>query len=295
MGRLLREGPFEEVWIQPAAGDAGGALGAALSVWNERLGNVRRPVNGWDAMKGAYLGPSYNDAAIESELAGERAVWERLDDVEVCPRVAALLADGRVVGWMQGRMEFGPRALGARSILGDPRSSKMQSLMNLKIKHRESFRPFAPSVLAERARDCFDCDRPSPYMLFTAPVARRIRLSLTAEQRALCGLDKLTVPRSTLPAVTHVDYSARLQTVHRETNPRFHRLLEEFERRTGCAVLINTSFNVRGEPIVCSPQDAYRCFMRTDIDYLCIGNCLLAKSEQPARPIDGSWHEFEPD
>jgi carbamoyltransferase len=171
----------------------------------------------------------------------------------------------------------------------------MQSLMNLKIKHRESFRPFAPSVLAERARDCFDCDRPSPYMLFTAPVARRIRLSLTAEQRALCGLDKLTVPRSALPAVTHVDYSARLQTVHRETSPRFHRLLEEFERRTGCAVLINTSFNVRGEPIVCSPQDAYRCFMRTDIDYLCIGNCLLAKSEQPARPIDGSWHEFEPD
>ena len=245
--------------------------------------------------KGAYLGPSYDDAATEGALAGEGAVWERLGDAELFFRVAKLLADGHVVGWMQGRMEFGPRALGARSILGDPRSPKMQSLMNLKIKRRESFRPFAPAVLAERARAYFQHDRPSPYMLFTAPVAGQIRLPLKAEQQALSGLEKLTVPRSILPAVTHVDYSARLQTVHRETNPRFHRLLEEFERRSGYAVLINTSFNVRGEPIVCSPEDAYRCFMGTDIDYLCVGNCLLAKAEQPARKGDGHLREFDPD
>ncbi|MGE5441986.1 MAG: carbamoyltransferase, partial [Bacteroidota bacterium] len=275
MGRLLREGPFENIWIQPAAGEAGGALGAALSIWYETLGNARRRENGSDAMQGAYLGPSYDDAATEAALAGEAAVWERLGDAELFSRVARLLADGRVVGWMQGRMEFGPRVLGARSILGDPRSPKMQSLMNLKIKRRESFRPFAPAVLAERARAYFQHDRPSPYMLFTAPVAGQIRLPLKAEQQALSGLRKLTVPRSTLPAVTHVDYSARLQTAHRETNPRFHRLLEAFERRTGCAVLVNTSFTVRGEPIVCSPEDAYRCFMGTDIEYLCVGNCVL--------------------
>jgi carbamoyltransferase len=246
-------------------------------------------------MRGTLLGPSFDDASVEAMLAGAGAVWRRLADDELFVGVATLLADGRIIGWMQGRMEFGPRALGARSILGDPRRPEMQSVMNLKIKRRESFRPFAPAVLAERARDYFEHDRPSPYMLFTAPVAQRMRLFPSAEQRALRGLDKLTVPRSMLPAVTHVDYSARLQTVHREINPRFHRLLEEFERQTGCAVLINTSFNIRGEPIVCAPHDAYRCFIRTDIDYLCIGNCLLAKSEQPARPQTALGREFEPD
>jgi carbamoyltransferase len=295
MGRLLRDGPFENIWIQPAAGEAGGALGAALSVWNEVLGNPRRLESDSDLMRGAFLGPAFDDASVEATLAGAGAVWRGLADDELFARVAALLADGRVVGWMQGRMEFGPRALGARSILGDPRRPEMQSVMNLKIKHREAFRPFAPAVLAERAYNYFEHDRQSPYMSFTAPVARRLRLSPTTEQWALCGLDKPTIPRSTLPAITHVDYSARLQTVHRETNPRFHRLLEEFERQTGCAVLINTSFNVRGEPIVCSPQDAYHCFMRTDIDYLCIGNCLLAKSEQAAVPADRFQQELEPD
>lgn len=270
MGRLLREGPFQNIWIQPAAGKAGGALGAALSVWNEVLGNPRRESHS-DLMRGTLLGPSFDDDSVETMLAGVGAIWRRLADDELFVHVAALLADGRIIGWMQGRMEFGPRALGARSILSDPRHPEMQSVMNLKIKRREPFRPFAPAVLAERARDYFEHDRPSPYMLFTAPVVRPIRLPLTDEQRALSGLDKLMAPRSTLPAITHVDYSARLQTVHRETNLRFHRLLKEFERQTGCAALINTSFNVRGEPIVCSPQDAYRCFIRTDIDYLCIG------------------------
>jgi carbamoyltransferase len=295
-GRLLREGPFADIWVQPAAGEAGGALGAALSVWHERLGNRRRGEDGADAMRGAFLGPAYDDAAIEAALAGEGAIWWRLDDGELPGRIAALLADGHVVGWMQGRMEFGPRALGARSILGDPRNPNMQSLMNRKIKHRESFRPFAPSVLAERAGDWFDVDRPSPYMLFTASIAPRISLPLTQQQRALRGLDKLQVARSGLPAVTHVDGSARLQTVHRETNPRLHRLLEEFERRTGCPALINTSFNIRGEPIVCSPADAYRCFMRTDMDDLCVGNFVLAKAEQPARATDGGCPQaFDPD
>jgi carbamoyltransferase len=294
-GTMLREGPFENIWIQPAAGEAGTALGAALYVWNEVLGNPRRLESDSDLMRGAFLGPAFDDASVEATLAAVGAVWRRLNEAELFARVAALLADGRIVGWVQGRMEFGARALGARSILGDPRCPEMQSVMNLKIKRREPFRPFAPAVLAERARDYFEHDRPSPYMLFTAPVARQIRLQLTPEQRALSGLAKLTVPRSTLPAVTHVDCSARLQTVHRETNPRLYRLLEEFERRTGCAVLINTSFNVRGEPIVCSPEDAYRCFMRTDMDYLCVGNTLLAKPEQPARPNNGSRQEFEPD
>ncbi|MBK8176792.1 MAG: carbamoyltransferase [Rhodospirillales bacterium] len=316
-GRLAREGPFEAMWIQPSAGDAGGALGAALSVWNEFLGNARTRANGdmparanddnartrtngydapLDAMNGGYLGPRFRDEEIEAQLSGQGAVWTWLDDDVLFSRLAALLDQGHVLGWMQGRMEFGPRALGARSILGDARSPKMQSLMNLKIKYRESFRPFAPAVLAERLGDYFEFDRPSPYMLLTVPVGQAIRLAMSEEQQALSGLERLNVPRSQIPAVTHVDYSARIQTVHAETNPRFWRLLKAFEARTGCGVLINTSFNVRGEPIVCSPEDAYRCFMRTEMDYLAIGNYLLARADQPQHPDDGRWRdEFELD
>lgn len=295
-GRLLREGPFEDLWIQPSAGDAGGALGAALSTWYEFLGKGRTLANGSDFMRGGYLGPVFDDDAAETVLKDEGAVWQRLSDDALFARLAGILDEGAVVGWMQGRMEFGPRALGARSILGDARSPKMQSVMNLKIKYRESFRPFAPAVLADRVGDYFGHQGRSPYMLLTVPVDERIRIPMTAEQQALFGLDRLMVPRSEIPAVTHVDYSARIQTVHPDTNPRFWKLLKAFEQRTGCGVLINTSFNVRGEPIVCTPQDAYRCFMRTEMEYLVIGNCLLAKADQPRRPDDGRWRdEFELD
>lgn len=295
-GRLLREGPFEDLWIQPSAGDAGGALGAALSTWYEFLGKGRTLANGSDFMRGGYLGPAFDEDAAETALKDEGAVWQRLADDELFARLAGILDDGAVIGWMQGRMEFGPRALGARSILGDARNPKMQSVMNLKIKYRESFRPFAPAVLADRVADYFGHRGCSPYMLLTVPVDERIRIPMTAEQQALFGLDRLMVPRSEIPAVTHVDYSARIQTVHPDTNPRFWKLLKAFEQRTGCGVLINTSFNVRGEPIVCTPQDAYRCFMRTEMEYLVIGNCLLAKADQPSRPDDGRWRdEFELD
>lgn len=294
-GRLLREGPFGNIWVQPAAGDAGGALGAAAVVWHEYLEKPRSP-DGSDRMNGAYLGPEYGAAEVRQQLDAAGAVYRELADDELIGAVAKILAAEQVVGWHQGRMEFGPRSLGNRSILGDPRSAKMQSVMNLKIKFRESFRPFAPSVLADRVADYFELDKPSPYMLLVAPLRESLRKPMTPEQDSLFGIDKLNVPRSVLPAITHVDYSARVQTVHPETNPRYHALLKAFESLTGCAVLVNTSFNVRGEPPVCSPADAYRCFMRTAMDYLVVGNCLLARAEQPERPEDQQWmQEFELD
>jgi carbamoyltransferase len=294
-GRLLREGSFENIWIQPAAGDAGGSLGAASVAWHQKLGRDRT-TDGTDRMHGAYLGPAYGSKEIKAQLNRFGAVYEQLEDSELYSRVAELLAEENVVGWFQGRMEFGPRALGARSIIGDPRSSKMQSVMNLKIKYRESFRPFAPSVLADRVTDYFELDSDSPYMLIVAPVREDLRVPMTDEQSGLFGIEKLNVPRSELPAITHVDYSARIQTVHEQTNPRYHALLKAFEDRTGCGVLVNTSFNVRGEPIVASPEDAYRCFMRTEMDYLVIEDFILAKTGQPRWDDDESWQEtFELD
>lgn len=296
-GKLLRNGPFEDIWIQPAAGDAGGALGAALVAWHDYHKGARR-ANGTDLdrMRGSYLGPRFEDAEIQRQLDALGARYVRLDDEALMPRLAAILDGENVVGWFDGRMEFGPRALGGRSIIGDPRSEKMQSVMNLKIKYRESFRPFAPSVLAERVSDFFELDRPSPYMLIVAPVKEELRIPMTQDQQQLFGIDKLHIKRSELPAITHVDYSARVQTVHEQTNPRYYRLLKAFDQRTGCGVLVNTSFNVRGEPVVCSPKDAYRCFMRTEMDYLVVENFLLAKGDQPKWEKDDSWKsEFELD
>ena len=294
-GRLLREGPFKDIWIQPAAGDAGGALGAALAIWHQYCGKPRE-VNGGDVMQGSYLGPKYSHEEIQGYLDDVQAKYIRLDDQELLPRVAGIMAQGNVVGWYQGRMEFGPRALGNRSIIGDPRSPKMQSVMNLKIKYRESFRPFAPSVLAERVGDYFNLDRQSPYMLLVAPVKEDLHLTMSEADQQLFGIEKLQVPRSKIPAVTHVDYSARVQTVHPETNPRYHELISHFEAKTGCGLVVNTSFNVRGEPIVCTPEDAYRCFMRTEMDYLVLENYLLAKTDQPNWKKDDSWQqEFELD
>jgi carbamoyltransferase len=293
-GRVLREGPFDSIWIQPAAGDAGGAIGAAALAWYE----TERPryVNGHDEMRGSYLGPGYDAAEIKEYLESVDAIYTELPDAELMPRLAKILANGFVVGWFQGRMEFGPRALGARSIIGDPRSAEMQTTMNLKIKYRESFRPFAPSVLAERVSDYFEQESESPYMLIVAPVRDELRIPLTEEQKRLFGVEKLKLKRSELPAITHVDYSARVQTVHADTNPRYHTLISAFEAETGCGVLVNTSFNVRGEPIVCTPEDAYRCFMRTEMDYLVLENCLLAKEDQSAWKDDQSWkEEFELD
>ncbi|MEA3413078.1 MAG: carbamoyltransferase [Pseudomonadota bacterium] len=294
-GELLRSGIFNDIWIQPAAGDAGGALGAALVAWHE-LGEGTRVVEQPDRMRGSYLGPRYGPEVIRAQLDAKGAVYRELDEESLTQELAEILDSENVVGWFQGHMEFGPRALGGRSILGDPRSPKMQSVMNLKIKYRESFRPFAPSILADRVSDYFAQDRPSPYMLLVAPVREAIRLPVTGEQEQRFGIDKLNVPRSELPAITHVDYSARIQTVHEETNPRYHALLKAFETRTGCPVLVNTSFNVRGEPIVCTPEDAWRCFMRTEMDYLVVENFLLAKTEQPEVEQDESWkNEFELD
>jgi carbamoyltransferase len=288
-GRLLREGPFKRIWIQPASGDAGGALGVALTVHHKVLGNPRRNPSEGDGMHGSYLGPSYPDDEIESFLRSAGAVYERLAPDELLDRTARHLAGEKVVGWLQGRMEFGPRSLGARSILGDPRSRKMQSVMNLKIKFRESFRPFAPSVLRERVGEWFELDADSPYMLLVAPVRPERRIAMTAEEQRLFGIAKLNVPRSDIPAVTHVDYSARIQTVHRETNPLYHALIERFCELTGCPVLVNTSFNVRGEPIVCTPRDAYLCFMRTEMDHLVLGSFMLDKSAQPPLRDDVDW------
>ena len=289
-GRLLRESGYEDIWIQPAAGDAGGAVGAALAIWHEYLDNPRTPSPD-DGMAGAYLGPRYSDADVRATLDSFDAQYDRLDDAALFDELARILAAESVVGWFQGRMEFGPRALGGRSILGDPRSPSMQSVMNLRIKNRESFRPFAPSVLEDRVSTWFDLDRPSPYMLLVATVADSKRVEMSDSQQALFGIEKLNVPRSAIPATTHVDYSARVQTVSARTNPRYHRLLQRFEAETGCGVLVNTSFNVRGEPIVCTPEDAYRCFMRTEMDYLVVENYLLAKAAQPAWEEDESWRE----
>jgi carbamoyltransferase len=290
-GRILREGPYERIWIQPAAGDAGGAVGAAYSAWHTLDGQPRVLNGRQDAMRGAYLGPAFDNDAIERTLQHLGAPYERLGEDALLERVADELASEKVVGWLHGRMEFGPRALGGRSILGDPRSPRMQSVMNLKIKYRESFRPFAPSVLRERLADWFEMDADSPYMLLVAPVVGRRRIAMGAEHERLWGIERLNVPRSDIPAVTHVDYSARVQTVHAETNPRYHALLRAFERRTGCPVLVNTSFNVRGEPIVCSPEDAYRCFMRTEMDLLVLENCVLEKSRQKPWKEQGDWRK----
>ena len=332
-GKILREGIFKDIWIQPAAGDAGGALGAALAIWYEYYDkprviekadsrkvprNVSREYNisasvesrnsavsvakppvcsaPNDMMQGAYLGPKFEDEQIREYLDAIEAKYEYLPDTELMPRLAKILDNGNVVGWFQGRMEFGPRALGGRSIIGDPRNTKMQSVMNLKIKYRESFRPFAPSVLAERVSDYFDIEHSSPYMLLVAPVQEGLLIPMTEEQRQLFGIEKLNVPRSEIPAITHVDYSARIQTIHQETNPRYHDLITHFEKLTKCGVIVNTSFNVRGEPIVCTPEDAYRCFMRTEMDYLVVENFLMAKTEQIPWEKDDSWkEEFELD
>lgn len=294
-GKLLREGIFDDIWVQPAAGDAGGALGAALAVWHD-VHDGERKLTALDNMHGSYLGPRYQESEIRTMLKNAGAVFQELDDSILMPKLAEILNSENVVGWFQGRMEFGPRALGGRSILGDPRSPKMQSTMNLKIKYRESFRPFAPSVLYEDVSEYFIHEHASPYMLIVAPVREEKRIPMTENQKTLFGIDKLNIPRSELPAITHVDYSARIQTVHAETNPRYHQLISAFKKLTGCSVLINTSFNVRGEPIVCTPEDAYRCFMRTEMDYLVIENFLMAKTDQPAVEKNLAWmSEFELD
>jgi carbamoyltransferase len=335
-GRILREGPFEDIWIQPAAGDAGGALGVALALWHRYLGHERTsperagtwvstrtwesemlqapaptsltrnsegsvsvaavPVTSAhkpsaDGMRGAFLGPAFSNEAIERWLQAGGRPYRRLSGPERADAIASLLADEKVVGVLQGRMEFGPRALGGRSILGDPRSPRMQSQMNLKIKFRESFRPFAPSVLREHVHEWFELDTDSPYMLLVADVARSRQLEMSRRERDLWGIEKLNVPRSDIPAVTHIDYSARIQTVRRDVAPQYWEILEAFRRLTGCPVLVNTSFNVRGEPIVCTPEDAYRCFMRTEIDALVLEDCILTKAEQPAWVEAGDWRK----
>jgi carbamoyltransferase len=295
-GRLLREGPFKRLWVQPAAGDAGGALGCALAVWHQYADKPRQSSGAMDRMRGAYLGPSFSSDEISAALDQLGAEYHVHRDEDLFSRLAELLDQGKVLGWFQGRMEFGPRALGARSIIGDPRKTDMQSVMNLKIKYRESFRPFAPAVLSERVADYFDQTTESPYMLLVANVQNDRRKIVEPSDGTLFGIEQLKQIRSEIPAVTHVDYSARLQTVHRDTNPRFHALLEAFDAKTGCPVVVNTSFNVRGEPIVCSPTDAYRCFMRTEMDCLVVENYLLLKKEQPQWTEQGDWrHEFELD
>lgn len=285
-GRVLREGPFEDIWIQPAAGDAGGALGAALSVWHRYLGNERPNPNGCDSQQGSYLGPSFSNRAVKEFLESKGYPYRDLHADKKARTIAEHIAEGKIVGYMAGRMEFGPRALGARSILGDPRRADTQTVMNLKIKYRESFRPFAPSVLEEKAHEYFDTDRPSPYMLLVANVKKERRLPQPYRE-GMSMLERLKVKRSDIPAVTHLDYSARLQTVNQKDNPGYHAVIWEFEKLTGCAVIVNTSFNVRGEPIICTPGDAYRCFMRTEMDVLVIEDCILFKEEQPF------WEERE--
>ena len=292
-GKILRDGQFERIYVQPAAGDAGGALGAALVGYHLQMGRPR-PVNG-DAMRGSYLGPEYAQVEIERRLRECGARFETLDDAGLMARAAHDLSQGLALGWFQGRMEFGPRALGNRSILGDPRSPTMQKTLNLKVKYRESFRPFAPSVLREHVAEWFEIDADSPYMLMVADVARSRRREMSAKEQNLFGIDKLNVPRSDIPAVTHVDYSARIQTVAQNTNPRYHALLSAFDRQTGCPVLVNTSFNVRGEPIVATPEDAFRCFMGTGLDVLAVGNCYLRKTEQDPALQQNYEEAFEPD
>jgi len=287
-GRLLREGPFKRIWIQPAAGDAGGAVGVALLIHHKVLGHPRS-VRPDDSMKGAYLGPAFSDTDIQEYLDSVGAVYQKLRYQELISGAACLLAQEKIVGWLHGRMEFGPRALGARSILGDPRSPRTQAVMNLKIKFRESFRPFAPSVLREHVGEYFEMEEDSPYMLLVAPVKKERQRTMTEEQKNLFGIEKLNVPRSDIPAVTHLDYSARIQTVDGRHNRPYYDLLQEFHRLTGYPVLVNTSFNVRGEPIVCTPEDAYRCFRRTEMDHLVLGSFLLNKTDQPALKDDVDW------
>ncbi len=295
-GKILRDGPFENVWIQPAAGDAGGSLGAALFAYYDYLDNPRKIEKGKDLTGGSYFGPSFSDAEIEKFLKSRNIPYTKLSDDQLVDRVADLMAQEKVIGWFQGRMEFGPRALGNRSIIGDARSPKMQETMNLKIKFRESFRPFAPSVLREKCSEYFDLNSDSPYMLIVAPVKESIRKKMTADQEKLFGLEKLNIARSSLPAVTHVDYSARIQTVTKENNPLYHSLIKKFDEKYGCPVIINTSFNVRGEPVVCTPEQAYTCFMRTHMDFLAIGNYLMDKKDQKALEKDTNWKkEFELD
>ena len=315
-GRILREGPFDQIWIQPAAGDAGGALGVAMSLWHRHLGKPRQSpesLGTWerpdkaslksrapspvsvkvpkyaDGMSGSYLGPHYSEAEIAKVIADRGYVARRVDRAKLADEVAACLASEKVVGLLQGRMEFGPRALGGRSILGDARSPKMQAVMNLKIKFRESFRPFAPSVLREHVGEWFELDGDSPYMLLVADVLGDRRLPVPPEAAGLWGIERLNVPRSTVPAITHVDFSARIQTVRHETSPLYYDILAAFYRRTGCPMIVNTSFNVRGEPMVCSPEDAYRCFMRTNMDVLVLENFILERTAQPKREEDESW------
>jgi carbamoyltransferase len=294
-GKVLRDGCFRRVWIQPAAGDAGGALGAALCAYHLFRGQPRRRAGTLDGMQGAYLGPSFSQGEVEARLSKAGARFSTLDDQRLIETAVDALTEGKAVGWFQGRMEFGPRALGARSILGDARSPTMQSVLNLKVKYRESFRPFAPSVLREDVADWFELDYDSPYMLLVADVAKQHRRVMTPDEQALFGIEKLNVPRSSVPAVTHVDHSARVQTVHRETNPRYHALLSAFKGRTGCPILVNTSFNVRGEPIVCTPEDAFRCFMGTEIEALVVENCYLTKETQDRRLALDYKGAFQPD
>ncbi|HEV7991855.1 MAG TPA: carbamoyltransferase [Gemmatimonadaceae bacterium] len=295
-GKLLREGPFKNIWIQPAAGDAGGALGVAQLIHHRYLKHPRRVTPGKDSMQGAYLGPDFSPDEIEQFLTGTGATYQRLDRSAMLTRVAQLIADEKIIGWFNGRMEFGPRALGSRSIIGDPRSPRMQADMNIKIKFREGFRPFAPSVLREHVSEYFELDCDSPYMLLVAPVKKERQIPVPADKQNLWGIDQLNVVRSDIPAITHIDYSARVQTVTRDTNPDYYDLIDTFRQLTGCAVIINTSFNVRGEPIVCTPDDAYRCFMRTHIDCLVLGPFLLEKADQSEWKEDTAWQkEFQLD
>ena len=294
-GKVLREGGQNHLWVQPASGDAGGALGAALAAYHLHLEQPRQLSSSGDSMEGSYLGPMFPDEEIAKRLEGMSARFEVLEEDELIRSCVEILQEGKAVGWFQGRMEFGPRSLGARSILGDARSPQMQSVLNLKVKFRESFRPFAPSVLREDVSEWFDLDTDSPYMLLVADISKKYQRPMTDEQKQLFGIEKLNVPRSDIPAITHVDYSARIQTVHRETNPRYHKLLSAFKSRTGCPVLVNTSFNVRGEPIVCTPEDAFRCFMGTGIEALAIGNCFLRKEAQPPHLKENYTEMFDLD
>ena len=293
-GKILRDKSFKNIWIQPAAGDAGGALGGALAVWHKELNNPRI-VHPNDAMQGSYLGPSYKQDSIENELLACGAKFDSVTENEMIEQTAQALADGKAIGWFQDRMEFGPRSLGGRSILGDPRSEKMQKTLNLKVKYRESFRPFAPSVLREDVSEWFEADYDSPYMLLVDDVKKNKRIEMSKEEESLFGIDKLNIKRSSIPAITHVDYSARIQTVHKETNPKYHALITKFKEKTGCSVVVNTSFNVRGEPIVCTPEDAFRCFMGTELDVLVVGNCVLRKERQDKSLVEDYKEKYELD
>jgi carbamoyltransferase len=294
-GILLRENIFEKVWVQPASGDAGGALGAALSVWHSHYTKLRTVSAERDAMKGSYLGPKFNDNEIESELTACGARFNKVNQGELIEQVASAITNEKAIGWMQGRMEFGPRALGGRSIIADPRSPAMQKQLNLKVKYRESFRPFAPSVLVEHVKEWFEHSTDSPYMLLVADVQKNKHLKMTEAERSLFGIEKLNVPRSSIPAITHVDYSARIQTVHRDTNPLYHAVISKFYEKTGCPLVVNTSFNVRGEPIVCTPSDAFKCFMGTELDVLAIGNYILFKDEQDPKLKENYEERYELD